>query len=69
MNPETHRRYLDYLELRNYFARPDMPKLDTEQFRALDEELIGLLELERIGEIDAAQSRRVVVLRRTLLRD
>jgi len=69
MHPEAHRRFLNYLELRNYFSKPEMPKLDSEQFVSLDGELNGLLELERIGEVDATQARRIKALRRTLLRD
>ena len=69
MDPQTHRRFLDYLELRGYFARSDMPKLDAESFAELDSELSRLLELERSGSVEATQSRRIGALRKILFRD
>ena len=69
MDPEVHQRFLDYLELRQYFARPDLPKLDSAQFAELHGELESLLSLEHKGEVDALGARRIVALRRILLRD
>ncbi len=70
MDPETHRRFLDYLELRRYFARDsDLPKLAPAEFTELDVELGRLLVKEREGASEPADVRRIVELRRVLFRD
>ena len=69
MDPRTHQRFLDYLELRRYFARPDHKKLDAEEFAALDAELRALLKKESEGQATADEVRRIVGLRKVLLRD
>jgi len=69
MDPRVHRRYLDYLELREYFARPDLPKLDAARFESLDAELGALIARQERGEIDADGASKMARLRRMLLRD
>lgn len=69
MDPRTHQRYLDYLELRDYFARPDHKKLGAEEFSELDAELRALLKKESDGLATNEEVRRIVALRKVLLRD
>lgn len=70
MDPATHARFLDYLELRRYFARgPDTPKLSPAEFVELDAELRSLLAKEQEGVCEPSDVRRIVDLRRVLLRD
>lgn len=70
MDPDTHARFLDYLELRRYFARgPDTPELSAAEFAELDAELRVLLREEQQGACQPAAVRRIVQLRRILLRD
>jgi hypothetical protein len=69
VDPEVHARFLDYLELREYFARPDLPKLDAKTFATLHAELEHLIGRERAGDLDAEGADRLVALRRVLLRD
>jgi hypothetical protein len=69
MDPKTHARFLEYLELCESFLRADMKKLDKETFPVLDAEYIELEALEARGELDALGARRIVLLRKMLLRD
>lgn len=70
MDPKTHSRYLDYLELRKYFARsPDLPKLPLDEFAVLDAELRALVAKEAEGKAVPEEVRRIVQLRRVLFRD
>jgi hypothetical protein len=69
MNPKTHERFLEYLELCESFLRGDMKKLDRETFPVLDAEYLELQALEERGELDALGARRIVILRKILLRD
>jgi hypothetical protein len=41
MNPDVHKRYLEYLERRNYFG-PQAPRLGAKDFTALDAEWYAL---------------------------
>jgi hypothetical protein len=69
MDPRTHQRYLDYLELRRYFARPAGRKLPMEEFAELDAELRALLKKESEGQASGEEVRRIVALRKVLHRD
>jgi hypothetical protein len=69
MDPRAHQRFLDYLELYEYFAREDKRKLAAAEFAELDSELRALLVKERSGQAVADEVRRIVELRRVLLRD
>lgn len=70
MDPRAHQRYLDYIELRRYFARPGSPeKLAASDFEVLDRELVALLRKERDGETSSEEARRIKELRRMLFRD
>ena len=70
MDPRTHSRYLDYLELRKYFARTgDAPKLAPPEWAELDRELTTLLKKEQAAEATPDDLRRIRLLRRTLFRD
>ena len=69
MDPATHRRFLEYLELCESFLRGDMKRLDKHTFPPLDAEYIELEAREARGELDAVSARRIVALRRILLRD
>ncbi|RLB55119.1 MAG: hypothetical protein DRJ42_07120 [Deltaproteobacteria bacterium] len=69
MDPKTHHRFLEYIELCEGFLRGGMQKLDRDSFPPLDAEYQVLFALERKGLLDAEQARRIVVLRRILLRD
>jgi hypothetical protein len=68
MDEETHVRFLEYLELFGYFGRADMKKLGAAEFAELDAEL-ETLQAKSNGTPDAAEHKRIVVLRRILLRD
>jgi hypothetical protein len=69
LDPSTHKRFLDYVELFRIFGTPDLPKLDQKSFATHDAELLSLLARERSGDLDADGARRIVALRRVLLRD
>ncbi len=69
MDPKTHARFLEYLELCESFLRADMKKLDRETFPVLDAEYQELEALEANGELDADGARRIIALRKILLRD
>ncbi len=69
MDPKTHARFLEYLELCESFLRANMKKLDRHTFPPLDAEYLELEALEARGELDAEGARRIVVLRKILLRD
>ncbi|MBW2461922.1 MAG: hypothetical protein JRH11_09755 [Deltaproteobacteria bacterium] len=69
MDPSTHSRFLEYIELCEGFLRGGMQKLDRDSFPPLDAEYQALIALEEKGLLDAEQARRIVVLRRVLLQD
>ena len=69
MDAEQHRRFLNYLELKQYFVRGGKQPLDAESFLRSDGELTQLLERERRGHASGDDVRRIVALRRELLRD
>ncbi len=69
MDPSTHKRFLDYLELWEVFRSPDLPKLDRTSFATHDKELLELYAMEREGRLDKNGAQRIVALRRVLLRD
>lgn len=69
MKPDTHRRFLEYLELCEGFLRGGMTKLDRHSFPPLDAEYQALFPLEEKGLLDAEQARRIVTLRKILLKD
>ena len=69
MDPDTHSRFLDYLELWDRFRAQRIPKLDREGFVEFEDELERLETLQRSGELDALGARRIGAVRRMLLRD
>lgn len=69
MDRETHARFLEYLEMFQYFREPGQKRLDVTAFLALDAELDTLLQAEQAGSADPEARRRIRALRRALLRD
>jgi len=69
MDPRVHARFLDYLELRQYFAQPDIPKLDAKTFTSADAELRKLEARLGAERLTADEHSRIVELRRLLFRD
>jgi len=69
MDPATHRRFLEYLELCESFLRAGMTKLDKHTFPPLDAEYAELEAREAKGELDGFGVRRMMELRKLLLRD
>ncbi len=59
--------FREYLELFEYFGRGGLPKLNGEEFDALDREFNQLLAIEEPWHID--QARRVMELKALLLCD
>jgi hypothetical protein len=69
VDPATHRRFLEYLELCEGFLRGGLPKLDKTSFAEVDAEYQHLSVLSARGELDAVGARRIAALRKLLLRD
>ncbi len=69
MEPRVHRRWLDYIEMYDYFHEPGQKRLDRDRFIAFDAELDSLVERERTVGLTAEEHGRLVALRRVLLRD
>jgi hypothetical protein len=69
MDPRAHKRYLEYLEKHQYFARPGLDRLTRERWIELDRELAPLREKERRHALTAAELTRLIALRRILLVD
>jgi hypothetical protein len=69
MDPATHRRFLEYLELCEAFLRQGMKKFDKHTFVEADAEYQVLERQKAKGELDPAGARRIVELRKLLLRD
>lgn len=69
VDSRAHKRYLEYLEKLQYFARPGLERLTREKWVMLDAELAPLREKQARGVITAAELARLVALRRILLVD
>lgn len=67
MDPQTHKRFLDYRERHGYFATPDQKMLSADEFTKLDAEHESL---EQKGEQrDDEEEARWVELSKILFRD
>ena len=65
MNPDVHKRYLEYIERRSYFG-PQAPRLGAQDFTALDAEWNSLTrQTERSDE----DEERLLALGGVLFRD
>ncbi len=70
MDAQQHRRFLSYLELRDYFPKMGGELvLDAATFVALDTELAALLKRQAKRETTPEDVRRIAQLRSMLLRD
>jgi hypothetical protein len=67
MNPETHKRFLEYRERHGYFATAGQPMLRAEQFARLDAEHVALEE--KGDDRDDEEEARFAELTRLLFRD
>lgn len=67
MDSRAHKRFLEYLEKLQYFARPGVERLTREEWAVLDAELGPLREKQARDAITAAELTRLIALRRILL--
>jgi len=66
MDPEVHKRFLDYRDRHAYFAKPGQKKLTMEEFSAADAEHETL---ESKNDRDDEDEARYVELTKLLFRD
>lgn len=69
MDPARHQRYLEYLELRQYFVRRGDLLLDPATFELLEKKLDALKAREEQGELTRDEQYEVKELEGLLLRD
>ena len=69
MDPKAHRRFLEYLERCEYFRAARRPRLDRDEWLALDLERWPLEEKDAVEACTAAELKRLKLVRRALLID